>query len=491
MAGPSNRVLAPLALRDDFGTVPVLLSRPDFPSTPEGDRHREEADRLSGLRKTFPKSEHASMDRLILEHREKALLEDYGAVLRGAGILDPRAARELLRNRLVLKLEGASGPRQAQIRRQISRQDGLLPKPRGSASRVTAASVSTEREAAKVLSQIQQDPEDVSRQDRIAIRGPYRRPSWPGENLRDLGPTPRHVREFIDKSLIDGVGGLVFSAQSPPGPGRLVRIPFYPLDPADSWTGATGISAPGDDPVLRIRLRNADDTTLNPSGFASVLRPYSLQTERFDYGAYRVVGIQCRFPSGYGPRVEGGILGIPDWQEPFSRNTINTKGLSVSITSLNLYNGQQLLLPLGEMDARSIDLSGASGAGLSDAFSGATPARTAPYVMSSKLSVSNMGLRDYPVLDGNSRVFVGVSAFTSGLRVFPTQAPAEIELPFTIHLIAEIVEDRVFGDIAMPSTASRPGAMLKLAARHVGANAEGVPQLHVVNPTFRRGPKST
>jgi len=491
MAGPSPRVLAPLALRDDFGTVPVLLSRQAFPSTPEGDRHREEADRLARLRQTFPKSEHASMDRLISEHREKALLEDYGVALRGVGIVDPRAPRELLRNRLVFKLDGAPAARRKLIQHQISRQDGFLPKREGSASRVTSASVSTEREAAKILSQIQVDPDEVSRQDRIAVRGPYRRPAWPGEDMRDPEPTPRHVREFIDKSLIDGVGGLVFSAQSPPGPGRLVRIPFYPLDSAESWTGATGISAPGDDPVLRIRLRNADDITLNPSGFASASRPYSLQTERFDYGAYRVVGVQCRFPSGYGPRVEGGILGIPDWQEPFARKTINTKGLSVSLTSLNLYNGQQLLLPLGELDARSIDLSGASGAGLSDAFSGANPARTAPYVMSSKLSVATMGLRDYPVLDGNSRVFVGVSAFTSGLRVFPGQAPAEIDLPFTIHLIAEIVEDRVFGDIATPSPASRPGAMLKLAARHVGVNAEGVPQLHVVNPTFRRGPKST
>lgn len=31
----------------------------------------------------------------------------------------------------------------------------------------------------------------------------------------------------INQSLVDGVGGIQFTVQSPPGVGRLIRIPFY------------------------------------------------------------------------------------------------------------------------------------------------------------------------------------------------------------------------------------------------------------------------
>jgi hypothetical protein len=168
--------------------------------------------------------------------------------------------------------------------------------------------------------------------------------------------------------------------------------------------------------------------------------------------------------------------------------SINPKGVSVTVGSLNLYNGQELLLPMGELDARTIDISGASGVGVVNTFGGGGfggPARTSPLVHS-KGKGSASGLRDYPVLDGNARVSISISAFATGLIMAPGSDPTSVDLPFTVHLIAEMLEDTVFGDVVTPSPAGRSGANVKLAANYVGISSGGKPQFHVVNPTYKR-----
>ena len=59
------------------------------------------------------------------------------------------------------------------------------------------------------------------------------------------------AQEKINRAMTDGVGGLQFTAQSPPGIGRLIRIPFYlttstagfkPLSTTFVAAGGTGTS---------------------------------------------------------------------------------------------------------------------------------------------------------------------------------------------------------------------------------------------------------
>ena len=436
---------------------------------------------LSGAPVVRAKAEAAKLREQICFHRGRLELASFGEVSR-------EAAYSLRQQDLQEERKKASPIRQKEIDVWLSFYAGGGP----AGSRAVRSPVQNEDLAIKTMEQVQDDPERLSVKDLYPLHGSTPRPPWPGE--RDLrkfderaGPgTSVEVQRVIDRSRISGIGGLRFDVKSPPGPGRLVRVPFYASNNTQSWSGPNGIETPGDDPVLRMTLTNSIDGVDNPVGFSSTSQPYILTTERFDYGAYRIVGVQCRMPTGYGPRVPTPSTLAP-WEDPFLAPLINPRGISVTVGSLNLYNGQELLLPMGELDARTIDISGASGAGVINTLGGGGfgPARTSPLVHS-KGKGSASGLRDYPVLDGNARVSISISAFATGLIVAHGITPVSVDLPFTVHLIAEMLQDTVFGDVVTPSPAGRSGANIKLAANYVGISSGGKPQFHVVNPTYKR-----
>jgi hypothetical protein len=90
-----------------------------------------------------------------------------------------------------------------------------------------------------------------------------------------------------------------------------------------------------------------------------------------------------------------------------------------------------------------------------------------------------IGFRDQPIVDPNSQVFVKVDAFISNLPVWATADPgypADTPLPkippvsFSINLVVDLLEDKVFGDVFAPSPASRAAANVKLSARDIGDN---------------------
>jgi hypothetical protein len=85
---------------------------------------------------------------------------------------------------------------------------------------------------------------------------------------------------------IEGIGGLMFQAQSPPGLGRLLRLPFYPVDAnAGAITGAGAGNASSTNPVVIL------DPTLigatNTSGTA-----FRMLTPQISWATLRVVGFE-------------------------------------------------------------------------------------------------------------------------------------------------------------------------------------------------------
>ena len=90
-----------------------------------------------------------------------------------------------------------------------------------------------------------------------------------------------------------------------------------------------------------------------------------------------------------------------------------------------------------------------------------------------------IGFRDQPIVDPNSQVFVKVDAFITnlptwspGLPLYPANTPRPKIPPvsFSVNLVVDLLEDKVFGDSFAPSPASRAAANVKLSAREIGEN---------------------
>jgi hypothetical protein len=103
-----------------------------------------------------------------------------------------------------------------------------------------------------------------------------------------------------------------------------------------------------------------------------------------------------------------------------------------------------------------------------------------------------IGLRDQPIVDPNSQVFVKVSGFIANV---PTYAggmggyPADTPFPkippisLSINLVVDLLGDKIFGDTLLPSPAARPAANIKLGQKQVGPN-----RVIVTNTVFKKQP---
>lgn len=116
---------------------------------------------------------------------------------------------------------------------------------------------------------------------------------------------------------VNGVGGLMFQAQSPPGAGRLVRVPFYLYDANFTqlafqapevgpmvFTGAGSNQLDEANPTINVTMPN------DPSG-RRVLSGFQFRTPVVDWARLRVVGLEtCQIQSVYGGRAPANqILG--------------------------------------------------------------------------------------------------------------------------------------------------------------------------------------
>jgi hypothetical protein len=278
----------------------------------------------------------------------------------------------------------------------------------------------------------------------------------------------------VNQALVNGFGGLQFASDGPPGPGRNVRIAMYPGRASDSYAGADGIVVPGDDPVLLMRLT----ATVNTNFVAST--DYIVRTQTFTYGAYRAMGFQSNPQGNYLVTTATGE----------NRNTAVVLGVGISVRSLQIYNGEEMLLPVGEIDASSISILDPP-----DAYFGISGLNLPAYLQAGPYNPRAadryyMGLRTNPVLDSTGRVDAVIRCFVSVRSSNPAIAPTgmlatdRIEVPISFNLIGQMLEDKIFGNPKVPGPAARPGAQVQLGLRDLGRDTEGVQQLQLRNTRY-------
>lgn len=265
-----------------------------------------------------------------------------------------------------------------------------------------------------------------------------------------------------EREIYNGLGGMEWTTQSPPGSGRLARIPFYPAQDVNSWTGVGGLEHAGDDPILRLVV---------PLG-STLAPPLRMFVPKLDYGTYRLLGIQTNHQESYGLAMPGHGNG-----PIFS--------VAITVSNLQLYNGQQLFLqdPLEQIAADTFSI-----LPVSTTRSPLVPAGfrfEAPYNYKRRRSRFFSGMRDTPVVSNNVEILLTVHAFINiPIPSPPVVAFPPLEIPFTANLIVDILEDKVFGDPRNPSPASRAGATVKVGVRELGLSWEQREQIEVVSPHF-------
>jgi hypothetical protein len=88
-------------------------------------------------------------------------------------------------------------------------------------------------------------------------------------------------------SGIEGVGGLGFDVQAPPGLGRLVRLPFYPSTATTGVITSAGLSAASTVNPVMIEL-------VATTGGASSLGAHTLVTPQISWATIRIVGFETQ-----------------------------------------------------------------------------------------------------------------------------------------------------------------------------------------------------
>jgi len=104
-------------------------------------------------------------------------------------------------------------------------------------------------------------------------------------------------------SGIEGVGGLSFQAMSPPGIGRLVRLPFYPVNATTNVTTAGGTSASSTVNPVFIEIPG-----VGTSGNAA----HILQTPQISWATLRIVGFEVAQKLNCAIQNPGPILLVQD-----------------------------------------------------------------------------------------------------------------------------------------------------------------------------------
>ena len=107
---------------------------------------------------------------------------------------------------------------------------------------------------------------------------------------------------------IEGVGGLQFQAQSPPGVGRLLRLPFYPTTATNGVVTSNGNNfASATNPVIITDPAAAVAT--NVSGVA-----FTMRTPQISWATLRIVGFESSHSSFKGIANPGPTILVSDLQ---------------------------------------------------------------------------------------------------------------------------------------------------------------------------------
>ena len=228
---------------------------------------------------------------------------------------------------------------------------------------------------------------------------------------RRNGNSYQDAQQKINRQMADGVGGLEFTAMSPPGIGRLIRIPFYELSPTPLFVALFGQS------TAAIAGQIATGATSQVSPAIAVFAPTvagetvtptaTLLTPQISWATLRLVGFEAVInePTVYG-----------------------TVPLEVCFSDLKIGGGATLFVH-EDFAPGSIYLAG------QDSFA---------------------GLRDYPIIKSPNRAEVAVQAVGLG----PDPGGPSATIAFSCGLVCEILVDDNYG-AHVPGPYARPGAMVR------------------------------
>ena len=104
-------------------------------------------------------------------------------------------------------------------------------------------------------------------------------------------------------SGIEGIGGLQFQAMAPPGIGRLVRLPFYPVNATPNVTTAGGAGAASTTNPVFIEI---------PAAGTSGNAAHVLQTPQISWATLRIVGFEVAQKNFQGIATPGPVLLVAD-----------------------------------------------------------------------------------------------------------------------------------------------------------------------------------
>jgi hypothetical protein len=299
----------------------------------------------------------------------------------------------------------------------------------------------------------------------------------------------------INRRFVDGEGGLSFVTSSPPGPGRLCRLPFYPASDGSALsavyftpTGATdpylvrtGIDEAGDDPIINLQI-DPPFTSLSQSGARQLV------TRPLDYGRFRILGLQTHeqpayFADNNGSPPVSGAFSLYNWSSP----------PVITVSNLQTQNGRDLFVTRNDQQ-----LSASTFSILPYESSWAPPGTVLSPGQLQKLTKgasrwsrrSTMyfaGLRDNPVVDIDTPVLLTAQAFVPPWSPDDVTSPSpdtRLVVPFSANLVIELLDDFVLGDIVNPSPSSRAGAQVRVGLRDRGVDASGRPMMEVVAPRY-------
>jgi hypothetical protein len=103
----------------------------------------------------------------------------------------------------------------------------------------------------------------------------------------------------VNKALVDGVGGMQFTAMAPPGVGRLIRIPFYLSTGVVGFASAALNTTPA---LVTAAIAAGTTSTTVPTtylDFAALAATggatgaATLQTPQISWATLRIVGFEC------------------------------------------------------------------------------------------------------------------------------------------------------------------------------------------------------
>jgi hypothetical protein len=113
------------------------------------------------------------------------------------------------------------------------------------------------------------------------------------------------LKDSVAASGVEGVGGLMFQAEGPPGLGRLVRLPFYPIAPNDLTTTSNGVGvASATNPVF----------IDSPQILGTSAGVHALQTPQISWAMLRIVGFESQARVQKAISTPGPVMLVSDLQ---------------------------------------------------------------------------------------------------------------------------------------------------------------------------------